>query len=118
MAEIITTMESLKEKAILITKKTVFVDPYSKKNFKLNPQAFSPAYQKHFEAKNGIISFIDENNGWYVIPALKGIIETLKINGYTRGGFYVPCGEHCSTENRPYPLKEQDHWYKMLKAVS
>ena len=114
----ITTMDELKTKAILITQKTVFWDPYNKKRFKLNPQAFSPAYQKHFESKNGIISFIDENNGWYVIPAINGIIETLKIAGYIRGGFYVPCSEDCSMTNRSYPLKEQKRWNEMLKAVS
>lgn len=118
MAKVITTVEELKSMAILITKKTVFIDPYSKKRFKLNPQVFSPAYQKHFESQNGIISFIDENNGWYVIPAIKGIIETLKIAGYIRGGFHVPCSKNCSMTNRAYPLNEQERWNEMLKEVS
>lgn len=106
-------IEDLKEMAVKITKSTEFFNPvYKTTETSLNPQAFSSAYIRKYSIKNNILSFIDEKNNWYVIPAFKDVIETLKIYGYIRADFYVPC-----TENNSYPIHKKEEWEEMLALV-
>ena len=106
-------IEDLKGKAVEITQTTEFFDPVFKTTeTSLNPEAFSPAYAKRYAIKNDIISFIDEKNNWYVIPAFKGVVETLKMYGYIKAKFHVPC-----TENNSYPIHKKEEWEEMLAQV-
>ena len=103
-------IEDLKSTAVKILRTTEFFNPVFKTTeTNLNPEAFSSAYAKKYAKKNGIISFIDEKNNWYVIPAFKSVEETLKINGYIKADFYVPC-----TENDSYPIHKKEEWEEML----
>lgn len=118
MMDIICTLEKIKENAIHIKKDTKFFNPYSKEVFTLVPGAFSTAYRKRYAIKNGIVSIIDDNNQWYLIPAICGVSETLKLAGYIRCDMYVPCAEHCSVNLRSFPKKEKIHWNNMLAMAS
>lgn len=106
-------LDDLKERAVKITKSTKFFNPTLQTTQSgLNPEAFSPAYAKRYAIKNGIISFIDEKNNWYVIPNFKGVVETLHLFGYIRADFYVPC-----TENNSYPIHKKEEWEEMLALI-
>jgi len=112
------TMEDLKDRAILITKETVFCDPYYGKVFSYNPAViFSNAFKKHYEVKNGVVSFFDSLNNWYIIPAIAGVVETLKREHFIKGGFAVPCSEDCCIAHRTYPIERKDDWMKMMEEA-
>ena len=112
----ITSMEELTEKAILITKDTVFHDPYDNKVFTYNPTLiFSNAFKKHYDIENGVVSFFDNLNNWYVIPAVKGVVEILKRERFIKGGFAVPCSEDCCLAHRTYPIDKKEDWLEMMR---
>ena len=109
----ISGMEDLKGKAVKISKATEFFNlVFKTTETALNPEAFSSAYAKRYAIKNGILSFIDEKNNWYLVPRVKGVVETLHLFGYIRADFYVPC-----TENNSYPIHKKEEWEEMLALV-
>ena len=106
-------IEDLKGKAVEITQTTEFFNPVFKTTeTSLNPESFSPAYARRYAIKDNIISFIDEEINWYIIPCFKGVVETLKMYGYKKAEFYVPCAE-----NNSYPINHKEDWEEMLAQV-
>ena len=109
----IQNITDLKCTAIKVTENSSFFYPLGERpESSLKPQVFNPGYLMKYSKKNHVISFVDENGNWYIIPALNGIEDILKNNRYKKASFYVPCAEDGS-----YPIKEKEEWETLIAAM-
>ena len=102
-------MAELKAKSIPVTEEVEFFNPIPPTDTKRLSPSFTDAYCKSYAIKNGIICFLDEALSWYVIPALKGVRDLLKLQGYKQVGIFVPGADGA------YPVQYKEHWEELLK---
>lgn len=102
-------MSELKQKAIPVREEVDFFNPIPPVQTTNLKPIFTANYCKSYAIKNGVICFLDEALNWFVIPALKGVRDFLKLQGYKQVGIYVPCADGHS-----YPIQYKDYWESLI----
>ena len=107
---IITTLEELWEKALLLETDDILERYYSDQFKKLAIEYWKKLPGKTFNTKNGVLVFTDETTSMYVIPKFDGLTKLLRSNGF-RQNYLMPV----PFADNFYPKIHRSYW-EHLKA--
>ena len=110
MANNITTMEGLKRNSVRVYPGMIAVYPQFNQEESLDLTELTPKFNGCYASNNSTVCYVDEE-GIFVTPYTRSVIDTLRHEGFKSKFFYV------SFSNWDYPKSEKEKWeYLRLKA--